>query len=321
MNRVVRKEVKRSLGFDPIELFNGRRRDPAKLRAFLDYRVDLAARLQELWIDELEKMRSEKPHLDLVLTHVDDRFDSSMRDAIGADAARLLKVLDRHELTFIIEDPCTLWRLGPKRYSEIAARYRPLTPRQDRLGVDINVVEREKAYPTGIQTGVELAQLIHTAAVSFPTVMFYYTGAITDLDAPLLPPASAVVTHCEQVGDGLLIESRYDLDVRWTGPATLDGRAWPIRNGERVRVPAGRHILRPAAGSPAPSVTDFTGDLEDASVKADGVELRYSSLSRAFARLERRPSRLLIDGKEATLDLSGPVLRLPRGRHTVMIIW
>src|ERR1035437_6618050 len=33
-------------------------------------------------------MRAEKPNLDLVLTHVDDRFDNTMHDAIGADAAR-----------------------------------------------------------------------------------------------------------------------------------------------------------------------------------------------------------------------------------------
>src|ERR1039457_835419 len=44
--------------------------------------------LQETWIAALETMRAEKPNLDLVLTHVDDRFDTTMHDAIGADAAR-----------------------------------------------------------------------------------------------------------------------------------------------------------------------------------------------------------------------------------------
>jgi hypothetical protein len=322
LNQDVRREVRRAYGFDPMELFNGRKQDPEKLRAFLDYRADLAARLQELWIDELEKMRSEKPHLDLVLTHVDDRFDTSMRDAIGADAARLLKALENHDLTFIIEDPCTLWSLGPKRYTEIAARYRTLTPRQDRLGVDINIVRRNRAYPTRQQTGVELAQLIHTAAKAFPTVMFYYTGSITPLDAPLLPAASAVVTRCEQTGDGLLIEAPFDVDVRWSGAATIDGREWPVRNGEWLRVPAGSHILRPAATGPTPLVTDFTGNLENAATRPGGVEITYSSQSRAFARLNRRPSRLLVDGKEAVLDLSGEnVVRLPRGRHTALVVW
>ena len=247
LNSDVRREVQRAYGFDPAELFRGGQPDAKKLRIFLDYRVDLAVRLQELWIDELEKMRVAKPHLDLVLTHVDDRFDTTMHDAIGADAARLLNMLDHHELTFIIEDPCTVWHLGPKRYVEIAACYRPLTPRQDRLGVDINFVKRERAYPTAQQTGVELAQLIHTAAESFPTVMFYYTGSITPLDAPLLPIASAVVTRCERSEGGLLIESPYGVGVRWLGPVTLDGQNWPVRDKERVWVPAGKHIVRPAA--------------------------------------------------------------------------
>jgi hypothetical protein len=322
LNSDVRREVQRTYGFDPVELFAGQQPDAKKLRIFLDYRADLAARLQENWIDELEKIRAAKPHLDLVLTYVDDRFDTTMRDAIGADSARLLKVLEKHELTFIIEDPGTVWRLGPKRYAEIAARYRLLTPRQDRLGVDINIVKREQAHPTKQQTGVELAQLIHTAATSFPTVMYYYTGSITPLDAPLLPVASAVVTRCELSAGGLLIESPAGVGVRWSGPVTLDGQNWPVRDAERVWMPAGKHILRPATGVSPALVTDFTGNLENAAIKHDGLEIIYSSQSRAFARLNRKPVRLLVDGQEAKLEVSGKyVLRLPRGRHTALIKW
>jgi hypothetical protein len=322
LNSDVRREVQQTYGFDPADLFRGGQPDAKKLRIFLDYRIDLAARLQELWIDELEKMRAEKPHLDLVLTHVDDRFDTTMRDAIGADAARLLQTLDHHDLTFIIEDPYTVWRLGPKRYAEIAARYRPLTTRQDRLGVDINVIKREHAYPTKQQTGVELAQLIHTAAESFSTVMYYYTGSITPLDAPLLPPASAVVTRCERSEEGLLIESPTGVGVRWSGPITLDGQNWPVRDAKLVWVPAGKHILRPAAADAPALVTDFTGMLENAAVRPDGVEIAYTSQSRAFAKLTRKPTRLIVDGQEATLEVTGEyVLRLPRGKHTALIIW
>ena len=44
------------------------------------------------------------------------------------DAARLLPLLDTHDFTFLIEDPATVWNLGPQRYPEIAKRYQPLTP-------------------------------------------------------------------------------------------------------------------------------------------------------------------------------------------------
>ena len=56
--------------------------------------------------------------LDLVLTHVDDRFDTGMRDAIGADAARVLPLLDTRSFTFLIEDPATVWHLGAQRYPD-----------------------------------------------------------------------------------------------------------------------------------------------------------------------------------------------------------
>jgi hypothetical protein len=45
------------------------------LKAFLEFRAALARRMQEHWIAEVETMRAAKPHLDLVLTLVDDRFD------------------------------------------------------------------------------------------------------------------------------------------------------------------------------------------------------------------------------------------------------
>src|SRR5206468_10180545 len=58
--------------------------------------LELARRQQSEWIAQIEAIRKTKPHLDLVLTHVDDRFDTSIREKIGADAARLLPMLGEH---------------------------------------------------------------------------------------------------------------------------------------------------------------------------------------------------------------------------------
>ncbi len=105
----------------------------------------------------MEEVRRSKPYLDVVLTHVDDRFDTGMRDAIGADAARVLPLLDTHSFTFLIEDPATVWNLGPQRYQAIADRYRALTPHRERLAIDLNIVDRyQDVYPTKQQTGTEL---------------------------------------------------------------------------------------------------------------------------------------------------------------------
>ena len=126
MNDDVRREFRALGGVDPIDLF-GRSRDGAAQKQFLDYRAELARRMEEEWLAVLQSLRREKPDLDLVLTQVDDRFDTGMREAIGADAARVLPMLDAHSFTFLIEDPATVWNLGPQRYQAIAERYRAIT--------------------------------------------------------------------------------------------------------------------------------------------------------------------------------------------------
>jgi hypothetical protein len=326
MNADVRREFKLLEGFDPLELFTRRRRDPKKLRAFLDYRVDLAARLQENWLAELERLRQEKPGLDLVLTYVDDRFEPGMRDAIGADSARALKTLDRYPVTFIVEDPYTVWDLGPQRYPEIARRYRPLTPHWDRVGVDINVVERgQHVHPTRMQAGSELLQLIRASSESFSQVMFYYEFSILPDDFPLLPAAAAVVDRCERRGETLLIESPYGVGVHWEGPASLDGRLWPVRDRDHLWAPPGKHVIEPAATAPRASLVDFNGVLEAATSLPEGIEVQYTARSRALATFDRKPARVVLDGQEGQLELlgqsgSGYVVRLPQGRHTAVVV-
>jgi hypothetical protein len=325
LNDDVRREVKLLHGFDPMDLFTEHPRDPKKLRAFLDYRVDLAARLQDQWMAELEKLRLEKPGLDVVLTYVDDRFDPGMRDAIGADSARALQSLDRYPATFIVEDPATVWNLGPERYPEIARRYHPLTSHWDRVGVDINVVDREPpVYPTRTQVGAELFELIHTASESFTRVMFYYEFSIQPADLPWLAAASAVVAHCDRQGDSLRIDSPYGVGIRWQGPATLDGRPWPARDHDLLWAPPGEHQLAPAAAEPRVSLLDFNGVLQTAAILPDGIELSYTARARALATFDRQPTRLLLDGAPSALDLltpSGPpyVLRLPPGSHIAVV--
>jgi hypothetical protein len=120
MNEDVRGLFRQAHGFDPLELFQSRK-DAGSLRAFLDFRAGLARRMQQDWMGEIGALRSSKPNLDLTLTHVDDRFDTGMKDAIGADAARVLPLIAERDFTFLIEDPATIWNLGPQRYPEIAA--------------------------------------------------------------------------------------------------------------------------------------------------------------------------------------------------------
>ncbi|HVX66643.1 MAG TPA: hypothetical protein VHA11_08580 [Bryobacteraceae bacterium] len=332
MNADVRADFRAQAGFDPVELFAGGRptADGRRLRAFLDYRAALASRMQAEWIGEMENVRRTKPDLDMVLTHVDDRFDTGMRDLIGADAARVLPLLDQHEFTFMVEDPATVWHLGPQRYPEIARRYQALTPRTDKLAIDINIVERyQDVYPTKQQTGTELFQLLSLASRAFPRVMLYFENSILPPDVPLLPAAISAVTRVERLGPRLAIESKYGVGVPWRGAALVNGKPWPAANGEMVWLPPGLQVVEPAPAAASTGIpgrlVDFNGELKSAAALPGGMQFAYRTFSGAIAVFDRKPVRQQIDGFDAPLEwlASGdaPVVALPRGQHLVEVFF
>jgi hypothetical protein len=324
MNADVREEFRGSHGFDPLELFQSGAPNAERLRGFLDYRADLTLRQQQEWIGQIESIRASKPDLDFVLTHVDDRFDTRMRDLIGADAARVLPLLDQHDFTFLIEDPATIWNLGPKRYPQIASRYQPLTKHNDKLAIDINIVERyQDVYPTKQQTGTELFQLVHLAASAFPQVALYFENSILTADLPLLASAAAAVDKVEQDGSKLIVESRFGVGLPWQGPAMLNGRPWPVRNDATLWLPAGRNVIESAQKEPALRILDFNGNLRSANASADSMKFSYQSNARALALLNSRPRSVEIDGAgtqpEIVVSGSNFILLLPRGQHVVQV--
>jgi len=325
----VRREFQQTLGFDPLDLFDARsprnwQKNATGLARFLEFRAQLAQRQQTEWIAQIENLRHLKPQLDLTLTHIDDRFDASMREKLGADAARVLPLLAQHDFTFLIEDPATVWNLGPQRYPQIAARYAPLTPSQEKLAIDVNIVERyQDVYPTKQQTGAELFELVRTASNSFPRVALYFEASIARMDLPLLASAAATVERAEQVNGKLVVESRRGVGVplKGLGPALVDGKQWPIASDDTIWLMPGPHVIEPAPPTQTPPmrVLDFNGDLKMASVTPQGLEFAYQSSARAMALLEHVPAKLQIDGVEITPEMAGNVLLLPRGQHFVSL--
>jgi hypothetical protein len=319
MNDDFRREFQAAKGFDPIGLFQSATPDPKQLRIFLDYRAGISRRRQIEWMDVIESVRAGKPDLDLVLTQVDDRFATGMRDSIGADAGRVLPLLDQRDFTYLIEDPATVWNLGPARYPEIARRYAPLTDRADKLAIDINIVERyQDVYPTKQQTGTELFQLVHLAAAAFPQVALYFENSILQPDLPLLAAAAASVDKVTQSGSKLTIESRFGVALPWQGPATVNGHPWPVRDAGELWLPAGVQTIEPGGKDTAVHILDFNGNLRTARADASGLDFSYQSNARAIAILDFQPKRAEIDGLELKLPPSN-VLILPRGQHLVVV--
>ena len=326
MNKDVRADFQRVAGFDPKLLFDAAspyaaKSNPDGLRRFLEYRADLASRMQTDWLRTIERIKVGKPYLDIALTHIDDRFEPGIRDALGADVARSLPVVKATGSTLLVEDPATLWALGPERYRKLADKYAELTPDRDHIAVDINVVERyQEVYPTKKQTGVELAELVHEAASAFSRVALYFESSLENVDLPLLPSAASAALVKQTSIDEIQVDAKAATRIAWQGAADVDGRLWPIQDATAVMVPAGKHTLSPGVEKSPVTLLDFNADVQSASVGKDRVELSYTSASRAIAVLGSAVSRVEVDGvplpTSAPLDVKCSVL-LPAGQHLV----
>ena len=325
MNDDVRGAFRAQSGWDPIELWT-KHTDAASLRQFLEFRAGLARSMQEDWLHTAASFRAFRPDLDIVLTHVDDRFDTGMKDSIGADASRVLPLLEKQSFSFLIEDPATVWNLGPQRYPEIAKRYVPLTTHTDKLAIDINIVDRyQDVYPTKQQTGTELFELVHLASSAFPRVALYFENSILKPDMPLLAAASAVVKRYSREKRRTEVDSASDLELAWDAEGALvDGRPWPVRSGSGLHLPAGPHTVEPGPKSEGIGITDLNATLRSAEIVAGKrVTFEYVSDSRAIVRFDRAPSHMEIDGASMPAPacaVAGPcTVLLPRGTHQVSI--
>lgn len=282
MNKTIRDEFREIAGFDPALLFDASSpyaKDADAMRKFLDFRVVLASRLQNDWL----KIVRVKPDLDVVLTHIDDRFDKGVHDELGVDVTRTIRATRTSGVTIMIEDPATLWNLGSERYAKIAEQYKPFQP-----AIDINVVERyQDVYPTKKQTGAELFELIHQASESFPRVALYFEQSIEKTDLPLIPYAAANQNASHWVRTNEL---------------------WPIESGGWALVPASRQV---SATKCSVILSDFNGDLQ--SVSESGIA--YRAKARAIAVLAQEAS-IAIDGKPYMASAHGTVM-LPSGEHKV----
>jgi hypothetical protein len=326
MNDDVREEFKRTGGFDPKLLFDpassySAAKNPQGLRTFLDFRAGLASRMQAEWLDVIDRTRSSKPYLDVVLTHIDDRFEPGIRDALGADVARSLPLIQARHSTLLVEDPATLWNLGAERYSKLAGKYHELTPDHSQIAIDINVVERyQDVYPTKKQTGIELLELVHEAAASFHRVALYFENSLEKQDLALLSSAATTATVTEKSVDEIEIDAPEPTRVLWQGPVEVDGKLWPIKSEQSVLAPAGKHRLSTGTGEAGVTIADFNGEVRSAVGSHESVDVSYSSRSRAIALFGSPVSSVEIDGApfwKRVADEHTMSIVLPAGQHVV----
>ncbi len=324
MNDDVRAAFKQADGFDPKLLFDSSSpysKNPEALRKFLDFRAQLASRMQADWLDVIDRLKTSKPYLDVVLTHIDDQFEPGIREALGADVARSLPLIQARKSTLLVEDPATLWDLGPDRYAKLGEKYDELTKNRAQVAIDINVVERyQDVYPTKKQTGVELLELVHQAAESFAHVALYFENSLERQDLPLLAAAGSTAKVVNVAVDEMKTEAREPTRISWQGPVEVDGKVWPVQNSTSVLAPAGTHTLAPATQRAGVTLSDFNGDITSGDASQNGAVLSYSSRSRAVAMLASPVSLIQIDGStfwRATGASRDGSVMLPAGEHVV----
>lgn len=325
MNADVRKDFERVGGFDPKLLFTAgsayaAAQHPEALRRFLDYRAQLASEMQRQWLETLEVSRKEKPYLDFVVTHIDDRFEPGIRDELGADVARSLPLIRAGKGTLLVEDPATLWALGPERYAKLAEKYKEIVQERERLAIDINVVERyQDVYPTKKQTGVELLEQVHHAAVSFGQVALYFENSLEKQDMPLLPAAATSASVVHHGPDELDVQAAAPTRIAWRGPVAIDGKTWPIQNSAFVLAPEGKHRISTAFDQPAIRIRDFNGNVRSALSAKERVDVSYESRTRAIVLLDSPAAAVELDGSIYGKNKQG-ALMLPSGQHVVSFV-
>ena len=316
-NDDVRAEYRALYGRDPLDDLKG-----DGLPRLLAYRADLAARLQSDWLSKIASLRDQNPNLDIVLTHIDDRFDTNMRDALGADAARLLRGTEGLGTGFLIEDPATIWHLGPARYRQIRKRYDGLTADPDRLSIDLNIVDRyQDVYPTKRQTGAELAALVHEASASFAQVALYFEYSLRPVDLPLLGMAAAVITKWHEANGEVDLTLTRQSRLRWRGGALVNGIAWPLADGEWIVLPPGDWHIEKA---PMPETTIIDSNFHVLRVQPEegGYLIDYQSRAGGVALVKTRDGqkRLSVNRGKGRLRLSSPQPALSAERNSTQLL-
>jgi hypothetical protein len=338
MHPSFRSSFRDAHGIDPMAIFSPGstscwQQNPAMKQALIDERIALIGRLNRLLLEFCAQLQIKKPHLRIVMTVIDTITDAPMKEHIGVDAEYFVELQKQYGFDLEIEDPYTLWNLGPRRYQLIGDQYRSRISPDHALSIDINIVERQgEVYPTSKQRGLELLQLIHSASAHADRVILYGLSTLEPTDMVFAKYACGQDIRVEDQGNGSLkckSRKKFFLETD-TGSRQyfLDGKLWPCYTDDAVIVPAGEHALQvqpnaPKQNASALRVEDISAEILSAAWNGRELVLDYVSEGRGTLVLNRGFSSLKLDGLD---DSSVPrrvgtkvVLTLPQGRHQVRL--
>ncbi|HUN64621.1 MAG TPA: DUF2334 domain-containing protein [Bacteroidota bacterium] len=345
MHPSARELFRKKYGYDPAQILDPLspsfwKTNPVAWKQFEDFRVDVLTRLHEEFLQMLTQLRAAKPHLDIIVTAMDNLGSPKLRPNHGVDISRIIQLMGRYNFTLQVEDPQSEWDKDPRRYNAMGQRYRTLIlPGKDFM-LDLNILsyrpeKKETAFPTLVQTGIEAYQLAHAAALGADRFSVYSESSVRPQDLRMIPYAASARAKLLRIPGGWRLSSPFPV-VMELSPAYA---ALRMETGDRITsdrgsflIPPGEHTLTAElhAGDPFSSrptggkLLSITGRLTSLTTSSRSVNFGYWSSTRCIASFSHRPFAVFLDGKEITAEpLEGYrrfSLIFPPGSHTVIAV-
>jgi uncharacterized protein YdaL len=347
MHASAREEFRRLAGFDPALLLEPLspyywKKNPGAWKLFENYRVDALVRFHEEFLKTIREVQVDKPDLDVVVTAMDNLGNPELRTNHGVDVRRVVALQRGYRFTLQVEDPQTEWSKDPRRYTQMAERYRTVLAPGAGLMLDLNILQYrdEKKptplFPTLVQTGIESYEMVHSAALGADRVSIYSESSVRPQDLRMMSFASSARASLRRdPGGGWKLDTPFPVVMQ----LPRDYSALRSTDGDRIVsdrgmffIPAGSYTLvgETHSGDPfstAPTggrMLSISGELIRLENSNRSVSFSYNSDSRCAVSFSHRPFAMFLDGKEIEANpLSGyrrfSVL-LPGGTHTVIAV-
>ncbi|MCU7495620.1 MAG: hypothetical protein HF311_09150 [Ignavibacteria bacterium] len=310
MSSYVRNEFKGKYGTDPIMIFTKGNpfyyeKNKSMLNKFLGYRAELCTKLNRRVMEFLQTMKKEKD-FDIYLTQIDNPLSKDVKSAIGVETKDYVSLQKEFGFTMQAEDPYPLWVLGPDRYKKIGNFYRSKLGPRATLTLDINVVDegRDDPYPTAVQTGLELLELIREASMHADRVCIYADNTPYPYDYKYTPYALASASAVKKVNvDEYVTESPrsfiFEADTSWP-EVTLNGKAWPLVNMRSFIVPAGKNTIKlsGAGNKEKLFITSLSCEVKNAERTGKRLEVSYKENRNVYISLNKKPGGIWVNGEE-----------------------
>ncbi len=345
MHPSAREAFRRQSGFDPGLLLDPLspyywKKNPAAWKLYENFRVDALTRFHEEFLGMIREVQIGKPDLDIVVTAMDNLGNPELRSNNGVDVKRLIELRNRFRFTLQIEDPETEWSKDPRRYTQVAKRYREILAPATTLMLDLNILpfrpeKKPTIFPTLVQTGIEAYEMVHSAAAGADRVSVYSESSIRPQDLRMIGFAAASRANLQQIPGGWKLDTPFPVVMQlpsyYTSLRTDEGERITSDRG-LFFIPAGSYSLLGETRSADPFSTaptggrllSISGELTRLENSPRSVTFAYTSDARCAVSFSHRPFALFVDGKEADASSLAGYRRfsvlLPAGSHTVIAV-